>query len=627
MLSIANSNGIDEVRSWTANIFKASIASLCIEYKIDGLALSIVYKDGLLQHAVTRGNGTVGDDVTANVLRIKSIPKIIQDAPKGILEIRGEVVWYKDKFDAFNKLHVELGNEPLSNPRNGAAGTLKSKDPEDVAKRNLDFIAYSIVRGSDADRHSYDLAKLVLYGFTTSTSIVMDHFGNGDAFVSVVADKCEIMRAVRHDLPFLIDGLVIKVDHKEKYEDLGGTSKTPHWLTAYKFPPEEKETELLYIEESYSRTGTVTPVAVMREIDLALTKVNRASLHNWDMVEWMGLYPGCRIVVRKAGEIIPEVVSCVETNRRKEDYEKEFSVINDSAIRISKVKLAIHDNYLLTNAAAYRRPSSCKHCNTTLRSQTNSAGESLVAWICPNSNCTIKQVENVIRFVHKDAMNIFGVGDSLVEQLMETQVIKDASGLYELTADRLAKLDFKEKTIKNILTAIEQSKSNGLDRLIVGFCIPGIGRTASKILADKYRHLEFFRDATYDQLTKLENIGDESAKAIIYWLRENEFFVDYFIRADIACKATSPEVEGDCLKGKSLIMTGSFDGLDRDEFKKMVVAFGGKVSSSISKSVDYVLLGEGAGPAKIKSIDEVNAKTPGRIQIIDDKQFLQMIGK
>ena len=618
MGSIANSNGIDEVSVWANATSEKGCNEQVLEYKIDGLALSLIYVGGLLTSAVTRGDGATGDLVLNNALRIASIPKMISTTTD-IVEIRGEVVWLKDDFEAFNKILSDLGLEQMSNPRNGASGTMKSKDPSEVERRKLNFIAYRIARGSVNDKHSDDLKLMKEYGFTVSEHYICK---TPDKVVS----GAEYMRNKRHELPFLIDGVVIKVNDKEEYDRLGGTVKNPHWCTAYKFPPEEKHTRLNEIEHSYGRSGAVTPVACLNEIELALTKVRRASLHNWDMVEYFGLFPGCTVIVRKAGEIIPEIVGCVETGRTREEYERVFSTIKDPIIREKMLDDVRAENAV--NVDKYVRPTHCHHCSTKLKAQTNNKGDSLVTWGCPNSFCSVKQYENIVRFVDKYAMNIYGIGEALIGSMLSTGLVQNITDLYKLNANDLLLIDgIKSKSAENFVNAIQQSRSNGLERLLIGFGITGFGRTASKLVAEKFRHLNVVLGLTESDLKEIDGVGDETATNVVNWMRDNIDLVQYFIHNGIACETSAPVKLSNALAGLTLIMTGSFDTLPRDDFKDLVTKHGGSIASSINKKVDYVVLGDGAGPAKVKKIDEVNNENAGKIKVINAEEFRKMIGE
>ena len=618
MLSIANSMGLDELRTWSENTVAKKCSKQTIEFKIDGLALSLTYKDGQLSEAVTRGNGKTGDSVYANALRIDDIPKTIPQ--QGKVEIRGEVVWLKDDFDAYNKKLESLGKELMSNPRNGAAGTMKSKDPQEVADRILSFVGYNITQGSENDLHSEDLKQLTNWGF-----IVSEHFlcPNPDKIISGAV----YMEKKRYSLPYLIDGLVIKVNDKTQYNRLGGSSKTPHFCTALKFPPEEKVTRLLDIEHSYGRSGAVTPVAIVEEVELALTKVRRASLHNWDMAEYLGAFKGCSVKIRKAGEIIPEIVEVVEIGRTKDDYEKALYNKVNIPVDTQTAKYEYQDtaNDLIE---WYERPRECTHCNTALTHETNRSGDELIAWICPNSQCSVKQFKNIVRFVSKEAMNMMGVGESLVESLLSAGLIKTYVDLFTLTLDDLLSLDgVKERSAKNALKSIEQSKENYLDKLLVGLGITGLGRSSSGPIAEKCKTFDGFCEATESELSSIDGVGDDLVANILEWTSNavNKDITNPIKELGIALNAKPNLKKSDLLEGKVLIMTGKSDDIGRDEFKKLVIEHGGLLSSTISKKVTHVIMGEsGVGPSKLTKINELESNGIN-IKTISAHDFLVMI--
>lgn len=615
MLSIANSMGLDELRNWSNAVVVKKCAKQTIEFKIDGLALSLTYKNGQLSGAVTRGNGKTGDSVYANALRIDDIPKTIPQ--QGKVEIRGEVVWLKDDFDNYNKKLEGLGKDLMSNPRNGAAGTMKSKDPQEVTDRILSFVGYNITQGSENDLHSEDLKQLTDWGF-----IVSEHFlcPNPDKVISGAV----YMEKKRYSLPYLIDGLVIKVNDKTQYKRLGGSSKTPHFCTALKFPPEEKVTRLIDIEHSYGRSGAVTPVAIVEEVELALTKVRRASLHNWDMAEYLGAFKGCSVKIRKAGEIIPEIVEVVEIGRTKDDYEK---AVYDK-VDMSKLYIDLHGNPDNVENEWYLRPYECAHCGNKLENETNRSGDELIAWICPNSACSVKQFKNIVRFVSKDAMNMMGVGESLIEKLLSAGIVKTAVNLYDLTLDDLLTLDsVKERSAKNALKSIEQSKSNYLDKLLVGLGISGLGRSSSGPVADAVNNFKGFCEATEAELSSIDAVGDDLVANILEWTSNvnNKDIIACIEGFGIATDAKPNLKKSDLLEGKVLIMTGKSDILGRDEFKKLVTENGGIISSGISKKVTHVIIGDsGVGPSKLTKINELETKGVD-IKTISAHDFLVMI--
>lgn len=611
MISIANSNSHEELTEFCNAKKSSGCNQTVIEFKIDGLALALRYENGNLVDAITRGNGEEGDCVLGNALQINVIPKKISN--KDNIEIRGEAVWLKEDFNKYNEKLELLGKDPISNPRNGAAGSMKQKDPQEVKDRNLSFVAYSFIKGSQETLQSKDLDYLQKEGFITSEYFICNS-------TEEVIDNAIKMEKRRNSLPYLIDGLVIKVNDKTTYKRLGGTSKTPHYCTALKFPPEEKVTKLLYIEESYGRSGAVTPVAIVEEVELSLTKVNRCSLHNWDMAEYLGLYEGCSVVIRKAGEIIPEITKVDGMNRSKDDYEKNKDVINLEQYRNHLIKQ--YPNYKF-----YNRPTVCEHCQTTLENDNNRSGDVLVSWVCKNPDCPVKQFEQIVKFSSKKAMDISGISESVIEKLLSKGYIKNITDLYKVTRDQLLTLDnFKDRSADKFLIAIKESEKAYMHQLLAGLGVKGLGSTASKILAEAFGDLRSFCNTSLNELTSIDGIGDELAQNIIEYFsnQENRNIVEWFIANNIGVSAKPVKKTTNKLEGLTLIMTGKSDKVGRDEFKALVAEHGGSLSSSISKNVSLVLLGDNAGPVKVKKIDALQ-KEGYPIKTISDVEFLKMV--
>ncbi len=611
MLSIQNSNGYEELEDFLKGIWNKGVNQVTIENKIDGLSLSLHYENGKLVDAVTRGNGVQGDSVLANALRIKSIPK---DLGTFTGEIRGECVLLLDNFDKLYKRIEEETGKQLANPRNACSGSLKLHDPDEVERRNLDFIAYSVVRGSSRPRHSDDLLVLKSHGFLISDYHVCNS-------IKETMEAARNMELLRSDLAFLTDGLVVKVNDKKAQDNLGVAGKYPRYYTALKFPPEVKETEMIEIEKSYGRTGACTPVLIIKPVKLAGTTVNRASLHNWDILEYLGLYKGCKIKIQKAGEIIPECVGVVGFDRTKIDYE-----VASSSGKIELVKAINELRKLHAGKDFIKRPTHCDHCKTPLINPTNIKGEVLVVLECPNDVCPVKQFRNIIRFCEKESMNIFGLDEGIIEKLLSNGLIKNITDLYSLKKDDIQSLEgFGERSAEKIVAAIYASKNNYLHQLLIGFGIENCGKTLSPKLADKFETLVRFSNMTEADLNGIEDVGPETKKSILTWVKKNRDIMNFFIANNIACKAKEGlKVLSNKLSGKTMIMTGTSDLVGRDDFKTMVKQHGGKVVGSISSKVSYVLVGESAGPDKMKKISELQ-KAGNPIKIITDDEFLQMI--
>ena len=614
MISISNSNGIDEAVGWASDTLARidregplpapGKSPLELEYKLDGLSLALRYRDGQLVDAVTRGKDNVGDSVFENALRVKGVLGRIP--LQGDVEIRGETVWKYADFDPVNEELEAAGKKPFSNPRNGAAGTLKSHDPYEVARRGLSFVAYLIVKGSPNRHQDEDIATLSAIGFEVPENHVVNS-------VEEFREVAESMRARRFEQAYTIDGVVIKVNDKSVQPSFGYTAKSPNFYRAYKFPPEEKETELLDIEQSIGPSGAITPVAVVRPVSLAMTTVSRCSLHNWDLVEYLGLHRNCHVVIRKAGEIIPELVRCSETGQSKDTYE---------ALR------AEYDRKRIPHVAPYSgnvpseryvRPASCPYCGSALRCQVNAEGRELVNWVCGNDDCLAQITGKISNFVSRDCMNIMGVGESLVEELVESGKVRFFDDLYRLTVDDIVGLCGKrEASARKVVESIEKSRGNFLHQLIEGFSIPGLGHQAAPAVAQCVseagglsRFVCGFPEESAGFLKDFAVKASEKGVSDLVSNRFAEFITSHydavreFVTMDVAQQVK--QVQSAKLAGKVCIMTGVFEKLDRDVFKDMVVANGGTICSSITKKCNVVLMGEGAGPSKVQKIKELQA--------------------
>ena len=610
MVSITNANGIEEACAWVEDTYKKYGAKKFeLEYKLDGASLALEYKDRMIDDAVTRGKNNVGDSVIQNAVKIQGVHQKV-DAD-GVCEVRGEVLWKYDDFDAYNEQQEDLGKKAMTNPRNGAAGSLKLTIPKEVEARKLSFVAYIIARGSQNKTQTEDVEWLESQGFEVPPHYTVDveEFGI-DAFRKVA----EEMRSKRSELPYPIDGIVIKVDDKSLHKVMGSTGKAPNYYKAYKFPPEEKATKLLDIELSVGRSGAITPVAVFEPVQLAMTTVQRCTLHNWDLVEYLGLYVGCHVVIRKAGEIIPELVRCVETCMSKDDYE----VLTKSNKTVVPYDSIAYSKRLITGKQFYKRPDVCPYCGEKLQHAVNQDGEELVSWICPNTDCEAQAMERLCNFAERTVMNIRGVGPSIIEDLYMSQRIRSIDDFYRLTEKDF--IDFcgcREKKAKKLLAAIEKTKDNSLAQLIEGFGIPGIGHTASPLFAKVVNTMgglvatannvdsEHGKDAAFHCMKV--GLSPALATKFILYVRHHLDTVLFFAVNNIAQNYTDEGPVSNKLEGETCIMTGVFDKLERDVFKDMVAKNGGKICSGITKKTTLVLLGDNAGPKKVTAINDLKA--------------------
>lgn len=608
MISIANSNGIDETREWATMMFNRGVARLEGEYKLDGLSLALKYRDGQLVDAVTRGKDNVGDSVFENALRVKGVLTRIPLPSK--VEIRGETVWKYADFEPVNDQLIADGKKAFANPRNGAAGTLKSHDPDEVESRGLSFVSYLIVEGSPNGTQAKDIDTLAEMGFEVPEHWVADN-------VDDVVALAEKMREKRFEQPYTIDGVVLKVDDKLDQNRFGYTAKSPNFYRAYKFPPEEKETELIDIEQSIGMSGAITPVAIIKPVHLAMTTVSRCSLHNWDLVDYLGLHKGCHVVIRKAGEIIPELVKCSETGRSKDTYEVERDICD-------KNKIPHVDPWVPTTDEErayerYLRPATCPYCGGPLHCQVNAEGRELVNWVCSTDDCRAQIAGKLSNFVSRDCMNIMGIGDKIVELLVESGKVAFFDDLYTLTADDIMNVcGKKEASAAKIIAAIDKSRGNYLHQLIEGFSISGLGHQAAPAVAECVHEAGgFSRFVCPVPEESAGFIADFAVKAVekgVSDLISNRFvaFITNHVEAirELVAMDVAQEVkpvQSMKLAGKVCIMTGTFDKLDRDVFKDMVTTNGGTICSSITKKCNVVLMGDGAGPSKVQKIHDLQA--------------------
>lgn len=548
----------------------------CVEPKIDGLSVSLEYENGNFIRGSTRGDGFVGEDVTANLKTIMSIPMKLNE-PVSYLEVRGEVYMPRSVFEALVSEQELKGEQPFKNPRNAAAGSLRQKDSKIAAKRKLDIFCFNVqqIQGKELNSHKESLDYLKQQGFK-----VIPEYERVDNF-DEVRNKISEIGEKRFSLSYDIDGVVIKVDNFAEREQMGATAKTPKWAVAYKFPPEEKETKLLDIEVNVGRTGAVTPVAVFEPILLAGTSVSRATLHNQDFIDEKNISIGDIIKVRKAGDIIPEVLS---------------------------VSKPCGDN------SSFKLPKICPDCGTELIREPD---ESVIR--CPNVNCPAQIYRSIVHFASKGAMNIDGLGPAIVDTLIENNLIHSVADLYTLNANDLLMLDnFKDKSVNNLLTSIEKSKSNSLDRLIFGLGIRNIGSASAKLLCDRFGDLDSIINATAEEIAEIGGFGEIMAQSVAKAFKEPhrleiiERLKSYGVNVKYE-KAT----KDNRFEGKTFVLTGTLPTLKRAEAKEIIESFGGKASSSVSKKTDYVLAGEEAGSKLTK------AESLG-ITIISEDEFLEM---
>lgn len=547
-----------------------------IEPKIDGLSIAIEYRNGRFYRGATRGNGLVGEDVSANLLQIRDVPQTLTE-PIERLIVRGEVYMSRDHFAALVKEQEENGEKTFKNPRNSAAGTLRQKDSSVVAKRNLSLFVFNmqLVEGERIVSHVQSLQRMKELGLP-----VIPFYTVAESAEGIVDFVREIGRK-RRELPFDIDGAVVKVDNFTDRESLGSTSKFPKWALAYKYPPEEKETILRDVEVNVGRTGVLTPTGVFDPVILAGTTVSRATLHNQNFIDEKSLAIGDAVVMRKAGDIIPEVV-----------------------------RVARHNG-----AAPYQLPTVCPSCGEMVIREEDEADLR-----CVNPACPAQRLRNLIHFTSKDAMDIDGLGPAVLERLVAEDRVGRASDLYDLTRADLATLDgLGDKSAENLLSAIEKSKGNDLYRVIYGLGIRHIGEKAAKLLAARFGTLESVMAASAEEIAEIDGFGLIMAQSV----------VDYFalepsrvLVHDLKCAGVNMEAQVSCVDdrfaGITFVLTGTLPTLKRSEAAALIEKYGGKTSGSVSKKTGYVLAGEEAG-SKLTKAQELG------IPVIDEETFLGMI--
>lgn len=601
MLSLGNTYSEEEIADFDGRVRKLlgdEDPEYICELKFDGVAIGLTYRNGKLLQAVTRGDGTQGDEVTTNVKTIKSIPlNLFGDYPAEF-EIRGEIFMPRNSFDSLNAEREEIGLQLFANPRNAASGSLKMQDPASVAKRNLDSFLYFILGDNlPADNHYQCMQKAREWGLKISPYMA----------------KCRTLEEIfsfiglwnlgRKELPFDIDGIVIKVNSYRQQEILGYTAKSPRWAIAYKFKAERVSTPLLSVDYQVGRTGTITPVANLKPVFLAGTTVKRASLHNADIIKKLDLHEGDHVFVEKGGEIIPKVIAADPEHR---------------AAGAQEITFITH----------------CPECGTPLRREEN-----LAAWYCPNDTGCPPQIKGRLEhFISRKAMNIDSLGEGKVELLFDKGLVNNVADLYNLTFDQLLglekvygteegqkerKISFREKTVGNILAGIDQSRYTPFERVLYALGIRFVGETVAKKLAFHFSNIEAIMSAGFEELKEVEEIGEKIAGSVVDFFRnqDNRIIIERLKEQGIRFETdqNAAEVIEDRLGGKIFVISGVFQKYSRDQLKGMIEKFGGKTAASVSGKTDYLLAGEGMGPAKLKKAVELGVK------VISEEEFIEMI--
>ncbi len=578
MESLHDSFSSDEVRDFDRKV-KAVVsdATYVVEPKIDGLSVSCEYRNGVFVRGSTRGDGAVGEDVTENLMTIKSLPKRIDNAPS-FLEVRGEVYMSLATFEKLVEEQENNGEKPFKNPRNAAAGSLRQKDAKITAKRNLDIFVFNIqqIDGYEISAHSDSLDYLKDLGFPVAGHTVCRD-------IESVLTEIERIDKSRGELPCDIDGAVIKVNNFAHRELLGSTAKFPKWAEAYKYPPEEKETELLDIEINVGRTGALTPVGIFNPVLLAGTTVSRATLHNEDFIREKNIHIGDVVVIRKAGEIIPEVLSVAQCR-------------------------SLDDPYTF--------PDICPSCGSKVVREKDEA-----AVRCTNTDCPAQLLRHLIHFVSRDAMDIDGLGPAVLEQLLSSGLIKSCVDLYKLRAIDVAFLDrMGEKSALNLITAIEKSKSAEIYRLVYALGIRHIGQKNAKVLCEHFLSIDAIFEKSVEEIASIDGFGEVMAQSVYdyFSLPQTRTLIDNLKELGLTMAKLEKKKEEGVFLSKTFVLTGTLPTMTRAQASKLIEENGGKTSSSVSKKTDFVLAGEDAGSKLTK------AQSLG-VTVITEEEFLSML--
>ena len=583
MLSLSNAYSWEDLKDFDSRVREAVGADVeyVVEFKIDGLSVGLNYNNGIFESGATRGNGIVGENITKNLMTIKNIPLNIDE--KGELTVRGEVYISKKDFEEINKIQEEQDQPLYANPRNLAAGSLRQLDSKLTAKRPLDIFIFNLedINSKQFKTHSESLEYLKQLGFHVSPEFKV--FKTMDEIIEYIKYWTEH----REDLGFGIDGMVIKVNNLAQREQMGYTAKSPRWAIAYKFPAERKETKLLDIVVEVGRTGTITPTAVLEPIRLAGTTVSRATLHNEDYINEKDIKINDTVLVQKAGDIIPQVVEVIKEKRTGEEIE-------------------------------FKMPEECPVCGEpTVRLE----GEAAVK--CINISCPAQIRRGIIHFASREAMDIDGLGESIITLLLKQDLIKDISDLYYLKKEQISVLErMGDKSATNLINAINKSKENDLWRFINGLGIKLIGTKAAKILASEFKDLDKLMNATEQELINLEEFGQTMADSVVEFFKEekNISVIEKLKEAGVNTKLIESD-DADIPKifeKMKIVLTGTLPTLKRNDAKEMIEKRGGKATSSVSKSTSFVLAGEEAG-SKLTKANDLG------IKVIDEEKFLQLI--
>jgi DNA ligase (NAD+) len=588
MLSLDNAFSYDALREWDRRVREGTghkEIEYIAEHKFDGLSISLQYQDGLFVRGVTRGDGTTGEDVTPNVKTVRSVPLRLEPAAlkkaklPSTFEVRGEIMMTRESFETLNRQQERIGGKIFVNARNSAAGSIRVLDPSITAQRKLDFFAYYLfVDGKfPYPRHSESLEALKNLHFRASSDWKLC---DG---IDAVIDYCTSWDAKREKLPYEIDGVVIKVNSIGLQNELGFTSKAPRWAIAYKYPARQETTVVNNIDVNVGRTGTLTPVAFLQPVQVGGVTVSRSTLHNMDEIERLGLQIGDTVLLERAGEVIPHILKVVkEGNPRK----------------------------------PFRMPKNCPVCGSTIHRVEGEA-----AYRCVNAACPAKRKEAILHFAGRHAMDIDGLGEKIVDQLVDRGIAKDVADLYTLTVDQLSNLDrMAEKSAQNLIDEINASKKNSLARLIHALGILFVGERTGQLLAEHFSSLDEFAAATQEQLESVPEVGPKVSNSIVEFFSEpaNRNIIKKLHKAGVRPTVEKREIKSQKFAGKSFVFTGSLAKRSREEAGELVLQHGGKLSNSVSKKTDYVVVGSDPG-SKLDKAKELN------VQVLTESEFDKLL--
>lgn len=593
MLSLSNSYNIGDIEDFMKRAEKIILQErsgktkidYVLEVKLDGLSISVTYEKGKLVKAVTRGDGIIGEDVTENVMQIKSVPKFLKENID--IEVRGEIVLPISKFHELNKKRMEEGEEIFANPRNAASGTLRQIDAEIVKERGLDCYFYFIV---DSEKYNLLTHKDAL-DYIERLGLKTTGIGEVVESAEELEKRIEFWGTEREKLDYETDGMVIKVNSLELWNILGSTTKSPRWAIAYKFPAKQVSTKLLDITWQVGRTGKVTPVAELEEVEVSGSRVKRASLHNFDEIERKDIRIGDRVIIEKAAEIIPQVVKSIKE------------------VRTGEEKIVVP-------------PVNCPICNSVLEKE-----EGLVDLKCVNKHCMGKVQGKIEYFVSRDGMNIIGLGERIIERFLELGFIKDITDIYNLKNFRqdIAGLEkMGEKSVENLLNSIEESKKRDYSKTLYALGIPYVGKFLGNLLAEKSKNIETLMNMTEEELLMIDGVGEKVAKSVYSFMREpvNIEIIEKLKNAGVNFTLLKEnKVEKDVFQGKNFLVTGKLEKFTRKEIQEEIEKFGGKNLSAVSKNLDYLIVGKDAG-SKLKKAQDI-----GTIKILSEEEFFELIQK